>query len=104
MCAADINLAQDLHEVADVYAMDPDLVLRRRFQRLHHFNLYNKHARLVALDQSIADYESLEQAISTTGSQQAGTDGETSKIAQLLKDIEEALKDFGASTQLLFSP
>jgi hypothetical protein len=95
MSAADINLAQDLHQVAKVYGVDPDLVLRRRFRRLHYFNLFYKHARLVALDQSVANYESLKQTISTNGPQPAGTVEETPKIAQLLKDIEEALKDFG---------
>lgn len=95
MSTADTNLAKDLDEIAGVYAIDPDLVLRRRFKRLHHFNLLYKHARLVALDQSVADYESLKQTIGTSSPQPAGVANKSPKIVQLLNDIEDALEDFG---------
>lgn len=49
--------ARDVIEATKFAAEDPDHVLRRQFQRLHLYNLYSKHDKLVKLDEEIARME-----------------------------------------------
>lgn len=97
MSESDFNLANAVDEVARVYAIDPELVLRRRFERLHHFNLFNKHRRLVELDRSVADLEILKHTIGKYEAQTSDATCEPTRALQLLKDIGDALEDFGIS-------
>jgi hypothetical protein len=85
-------------KLIDFYQRDHDHVLRRRFHRLHLYNIYHKHNRLVELDR---DLICLERAIK----QNKKTD-EPQPIAQLQAEdlkrqidvIDSALKDFGMFT------
>ena len=89
----DSNLFNEMHRVVSVYADDPDHVLRRRFNRLHLYNLYQKHKYLVDLDEKV---RTLERDLAPTNADHASsTDKGSETLDDLLLDVDKRLKDFG---------
>lgn len=88
----DMNIAQEMESVASIYAFDHDVVLKRRFLRLHYYNLYDKHKRLVELDAQLRAYEMF-----GSSKNHANLDCMKGmpKMDELLKNIDHGLKDLG---------
>ncbi|KAF2097344.1 hypothetical protein NA57DRAFT_77600 [Rhizodiscina lignyota] len=76
---------------------DDDHVLKRAFKRLHLYNLYHKHSRLVQLDKKIAELE-----VGVVGGKPGEPVPDVRNIAvnigQLLTQVDQALKDFDAAS------
>jgi predicted dithiol-disulfide oxidoreductase (DUF899 family) len=91
----DSNLFNEMHRVVSVYAADPDHVLRRRFTRLHFYNLYQKHKHLVKLDEKIS---TLERDLAGTNARQdyaSSTQQGSETLDDLLLEVDKRLRDFG---------
>jgi hypothetical protein len=76
------------------YQQDNDHVLRRRFQRLHLYNLYNKHNSLVQLDKEIGYLERVVKP-QENGTVHPEAFEEAPKLDALFARIDAALKEFG---------
>lgn len=76
-----------------------DHLLKRRFRRLHLYNLYCKHARLVDLDKRIAQLEKrVWDATHLKPGQPLPNVPEVAVgIDDLIMEIDQALRDFGIS-------
>lgn len=85
------NLFNSMQHIVSFYDEDPDHVLRRRFNRLHFYNLFQKHKYLVELDEEV---RALERDCRVTN---LGPDQplRTRSLHDLLVDIDKRLKDFG---------
>jgi hypothetical protein len=77
------------------YQEDKDHVLRRRFQRLHLYNLYNKHNRLVELDQEISHLEEAVMPLAYDGTLHKEAYQQAHELDSLLSQIDDALRQFG---------
>lgn len=93
------NLFNSMHNVASFYFEDPDQVLRRRFRRLHFYNLYQKHKYLVELDEKVG---TLERGCGATNLDPNRTFS-TKTLDTLLLDVDKGLKDFGKPDSRLCS-
>ena len=96
----DINNARNAINMIDFYQVDSDHVLKRRFLRLHLYNLYSKHKRLVDLDKELASLENAVRPEPKTGLVSAEAYKKAPCLASLLVDIDAALKDFGTGCVL----
>ena len=85
------NLFTSMQHVVSFYDEDPDHVLRRRFNRLHFYNLYQKHKYLVELDEKVRALER-DCRVTNLGPDQPLP---TKALDDLLLDIDKRLKDFG---------
>jgi hypothetical protein len=94
----DSNRFNEMCHVVSVYAEEPDHVLQRRFTRLHLYNLYDKHKRLVDLDKKISIIERNMALPNADMHQSIATDEGLEKLDNLLSEIDKALKDFGKPT------
>jgi hypothetical protein len=93
----DSNRFDEMRHVVSFYAADSDHVLRRRFSRLHWYNLYQKHKLLVELDKKVG---LLEETIAESNQNRHGYQGSChagtiDELDVLLTDIADKLKDFG---------
>jgi hypothetical protein len=91
----DINHAKDMINIVAFYQEDNDHVLQRRFLRLHLYNLYTKHKRLVDLDKELLSIEIAVKPEPGTGIISADAYKKAARLQDLLIDIDAALKDFG---------
>ena len=85
------NLFNSMRHVISFYDEDPDHVLRRRFNRLHFYNLYQKHKYLVELDEEVRALERDCHVTNLCPDQPL----RTKSLGELLLDIDKGLKDFG---------
>ena len=93
--------AMKMVEGVKFYKKENDHVLKRQFRRLHLYNLYYKHARLVELDKEI---EALEESVDEIKDKEKGKP--IPDIAEIAKDIDgfmenvdKAIREFGTSCQ-----
>ena len=93
------NRFNSMQKVVSFYLEDPDQVLRRRFRRLHFYNLYQKHKHLVELDERVGR---LERGCGATNLDPNHTFS-TKTLDTLLLDIDKGLKDFGKPETILCS-
>jgi hypothetical protein len=95
----DVGRATEMVQGVKFYKEDRDHVLRRRFERLHLYNLFSKHSRLVDLDTRIAQLEErVEDAAHPRPGQPLPDVHEVAKgINDLIGQIDQALRDFGIS-------
>jgi hypothetical protein len=91
---ADVMYARDVVRLVKFYQKDNDHVLRRRFHRLHLYNLYQKHNRLVELDKKLLFLESTMKP-DEDGKVNADAQQQALSLNPLIKDIESALLEFG---------
>ena len=74
-----------------MYHEDSDHVIRRRFNRLHFYNLYQKHKCLVEIDEEVAALQR-DCRVTDTNPERASS---SENLDKLLSEIDERLKDFG---------
>jgi hypothetical protein len=91
------NLFGAMHRFVSVYTEDPDHVLRRRFTRLHLYNLYQKHKYLVELDKKASKFVRDLTATNAHQDHASSTDEGSQKLDEFLSDVDKRLKDFGKS-------
>jgi hypothetical protein len=91
----DINYARGVARLINFYQVDHDHVLHRRFHRLHLYNIYQKHDRLVELDKMLGNLELAIKPNEKTGLPEPNAQLQAASLGRLLKDIDIALKDFG---------
>src|ERR1700760_1386383 len=84
-----LNRAKDVVLMIQHYTEDNDIVLCRRFRRLHLYNLYNKHNRLVELDRDIHHFEDSVMS-GKNGSTSEKAFDEATKFQSLLEKIDSA--------------
>ena len=89
--AKECNLFNNMRRVVTIYDEDSDHVIRRRFNRLHFYNLYQKHRCLVELDEQVAALQRDCRATDTNPERASSTEN----LDMLLSEIDERLKDFG---------
>jgi hypothetical protein len=92
-----LNKARDVIELIKIYQVDNDHVLHRRFRKLHLYNLYQKHNRLVELDKKLLHLESRLKPVRKVGTSHPDAKDQAASLDALISDIDAALKDFGRS-------
>ena len=85
------HLFNSMRHVVSFYDEDADHVLRRRFKRLHFYNLYQKHKYLVELDEKVCTLER-DCCVAESDIDQSSP---PKTLDNLLADIDKGLKDFG---------
>jgi hypothetical protein len=99
-----LNTARDVVEVVKIYEEDNDHVLCRRFRKLHLYNLYHKHNRLVVLDKSILHLERTLEPTERDGTSHPDAQDQAASLDGLISNIDAALKDFGKSMHCMQEP
>jgi hypothetical protein len=87
--------AQEVVKLIKFYREDNDHVLRRRFHRLHLYNLYQKHDSLVQLDNQLLFLESRVKPDTNDGMAHSDAFEQAAKLDSLISQVGIALKEFG---------
>jgi hypothetical protein len=90
-----LSRRRNVIELIDFFQEDPDHVLRRRFGRLHLYNLYSKHNNLLDIDKDLVSWENKIRPQLKDGTDHPQADAEISKLDDLYNRIDVALKEFG---------
>src|SRR4051794_16506773 len=88
--------AQELAEIVAFAGEDGDHVLRRRFEKLHLYNLYSKHQTLVKLDEKLGELEAAVRSASDKDHELSPkTIEKASELRSLVVEVDKALEAFG---------
>lgn len=98
-----ISRAKEMVSIVQFAKEDPDHVLRRRFKRLHLYTLYDKHNRLIKLDEKLAELEramrppEMEATLQQRERDEIAEEAlkQASELSPLINQIDTALNEFG---------
>lgn len=84
--------------VVDFLEADDDHLIFRRFKRLHLINLYEKHNRLLELDEEAAAVQRDADPKTRDKDAYEEPDDKEAYVSALYANIDQALKDFGQNS------